>query len=73
MSKHFKFKRGFKNNIPNLRPEIEIEDTIELRTKEIPIESEFCGEKEEKHTYYYDKRGILFPKAYLDINYEEID
>lgn len=72
MNKHFIVKRKYLKVIPNLRPEIEIDDTVELRTREIHIETDWWDENEESHTYYYDKNGVLFPKAYLDIYYEEI-
>lgn len=71
MRKRFRIKPELYNAIPNLSPEIEVIDTVVLSVKDIPFETE-CGEEEEEtRIYYYDKYGNLFPKAYLDVYYEE--
>jgi hypothetical protein len=71
MRKRFRLKSGLYDSIPNLSPEIEVIDTVVLRVKDILFEIGYGEEDGETRIYYYDKYGNLFPKAYLDVYYEE--
>lgn len=75
MRKRLKVKDGLKRIIPNLQPELEIVDTVEIEARGIPADTGYSISDVpfEKKTYYYDSNGILYPKRYLDLYYEDVE
>ena len=75
MLKKFRIKKELKHSIPNLQPELEMVDTIEIEARTIPPNDGFDINEIpfEKKTYYSDKNGILYPERILDLYYEEME
>ena len=75
MGKRLKVKTGLKRIIPNLQPDLEIVDIVEIEARSLP-DAEGYSISEipfEKRMYYYDSNGVLYPKRYLDLYYEDVE
>lgn len=75
MLKKYRIKKELKRSVPNLPPELEIVGTVEIEARSIPDSSGYniSDIPFEKKTYYYDSNGVLYPKRYLDLYYEDVE